>query len=143
MNIIELAKQAGFVIWSKGERQGKVDWASEYDDELERFAALITAQLMSESASICAEREPVAWVRVYEDGGYFIEPNEKMLDLDTATVHDLYAAPAEEPKGYIAAYYKGREDMREEAAKVCLQTGIKHPQQTGQEACALAIRGLK
>ena len=29
---------------------------------------------------------------------------------------------------------------REACAKVCLQTGIKHPQQTGQEACAAAIR---
>ena len=29
---------------------------------------------------------------------------------------------------------------REACAKVCLKTGIKHPQQTGQEACAAAIR---
>lgn len=34
---------------------------------------------------------------------------------------------------------------REACAKVCLETGIKHPQQTGQEACAAAIRarGMK
>ena len=31
----------------------------------------------------------------------------------------------------------------EAAAKVCRTTGIKHPQQTGQEACELAIRALK
>ena len=31
----------------------------------------------------------------------------------------------------------------EEAAKICLETGIKHPDQTGQEACAAAIRSLK
>ena len=29
---------------------------------------------------------------------------------------------------------------REACAKACLNTGIKHPQQTGQEACAAAIR---
>ena len=29
---------------------------------------------------------------------------------------------------------------REACAVLCLQTGIKHPQQTGQEACAAAIR---
>ena len=29
---------------------------------------------------------------------------------------------------------------REACAKVCLKTGIKHPQQTGQEACAAEIR---
>ena len=29
---------------------------------------------------------------------------------------------------------------REACAEACLKTGIKHPQQTGQEACAAAIR---
>jgi len=29
---------------------------------------------------------------------------------------------------------------REACAKLCLETGIKHPQQSGQEACAIAIR---
>ena len=29
---------------------------------------------------------------------------------------------------------------REACAKLCLETGIKHPQQSGQEACAVAIR---
>ena len=29
---------------------------------------------------------------------------------------------------------------REACANVCLKTGIKHPQQTGQEACAAEIR---
>ena len=56
----------------------------------------------------------------------------------------------DEPIGTRAIYIKndplyqqGRADAFEEAAKVCLETGIKHPDQTGQEACAVAIRSLK
>ena len=41
--IIRVAQEAGFVIWSDTSRKGMVDWACEYDTELERFAALIAA----------------------------------------------------------------------------------------------------
>jgi hypothetical protein len=37
--IRELTEQAGFVLWD-----GAVDWASNYDDELEKFAELIVRE---------------------------------------------------------------------------------------------------
>lgn len=40
-DILHMARKAGFIFWSEGERQGKIDWACEYDDDLERFAALV------------------------------------------------------------------------------------------------------
>lgn len=41
MNISKLAEQAGFVLWDEGDKKGMVDWASEYDSELELFAHLV------------------------------------------------------------------------------------------------------
>ena len=44
--IRELAEQAGFVLWYGAERRYRaeqiaVDWSSNYDDELEKFAELV------------------------------------------------------------------------------------------------------
>ena len=39
--IWKLAEKAGFVIWSHGEREGKVDWACDYDEELKQFYKLV------------------------------------------------------------------------------------------------------
>ncbi len=50
-DIMRLAREAGFLLWSDGK---KVDWACEYDDELQRFAAL------SYAAGAAAEREMFA-----------------------------------------------------------------------------------
>lgn len=44
---------------------------------------------------------------------------------------------------FYLAYAAGQRDMQERAARVCLETGIKHPQQPSQEACSLAIRNLE
>ena len=60
MNIIELAKEAG-LLEVKTRPEAEVQLSK---DALEKFAALVTAQLMSESASICAERE---WVDLTDD----------------------------------------------------------------------------
>ena len=49
--IIRMAREAGFINLA-------------LEPKLTRFAALITAQLMSESASICAERD---WVDLTDD----------------------------------------------------------------------------
>ena len=67
MNIIELAKEAGYFLYDLTETHGIKTVETDESDQwaqLERFAALITAQLMSESASIRAERE---WVDLTDD----------------------------------------------------------------------------
>ena len=56
MNIIELAKASGY--------DEQSETIPSFHQFIERFAALIAAQLMSESASICAERE---WVDLTRD----------------------------------------------------------------------------
>lgn len=53
--IIRVAQEAGFVIWSDTSRKGMVDWACEYDTELERFAALVAAHEREACAKVCAE----------------------------------------------------------------------------------------
>jgi hypothetical protein len=50
-DIMRMARKAGFLLWSEGK---KVDWSCEYDDELQRFAAL------AYSAGAAAEREKCA-----------------------------------------------------------------------------------
>ena len=42
--IKELAEKAGFILWGDelwGPGKGKVDWSSNYDKELEKFAELL------------------------------------------------------------------------------------------------------
>lgn len=46
--IWKLAEKAGFVIWDDGERQGKVDWACEYDQELVKFYKLVRQEINEE-----------------------------------------------------------------------------------------------
>ena len=63
--ILKLAKKAGFVIWGEGERVGKIDWACDYDKELEKFYDLVS--------TVAAVRENDACVhaiklRLYENG---------------------------------------------------------------------------
>ena len=55
--IKKLAKKAGFVIWSDaswGPGKGNVDWSSNYDKELKKFAHLI----VMECAEIAGKAEP-------------------------------------------------------------------------------------
>ena len=43
-DIKELAKKAGFVFWGKepwGPGEGNIDWSSNYDKELKKFAKLV------------------------------------------------------------------------------------------------------
>lgn len=45
--IEKLARKAGFVFWGNephGPGPGHIDWASNYDEELERFAELLIAE---------------------------------------------------------------------------------------------------
>jgi len=54
----QLAEQAGFVLWYGAERRYRkkqiaVDWASNYDDELEKFAELVRADEREACAEIC------------------------------------------------------------------------------------------
>ena len=56
--IKELAEQAGFVLWYGAERRYRagqiaVDWASNYDDELEKFAELVRADEREACAKVC------------------------------------------------------------------------------------------
>ena len=53
--IIRMARKAGFVIWSDTSRKGMVDWACEYDTELERFAALVAAHEREACAKLCEQ----------------------------------------------------------------------------------------
>lgn len=46
--IWKLAEKAGFVIWSHGEREGKVDWACDYDEELKQFYKLVRKEINEE-----------------------------------------------------------------------------------------------
>ena len=48
--IRELAEQAGFVLWD-----GAVDWASNYDDALEKFAELVRADEREACAQVCED----------------------------------------------------------------------------------------
>jgi hypothetical protein len=51
--IRKLAEQAGFVMWSDCDwkpRGEVIDWASNYDDELEKFAELIVRECMDNLA---------------------------------------------------------------------------------------------
>jgi hypothetical protein len=50
--IIRLAREAGFIFWQEGDRKGKIDWACEYDEDLERFAALVAAHEREENLDI-------------------------------------------------------------------------------------------
>ncbi len=50
-DIMRMARKAGFLLWREGK---KVDWSCEYDDELQRLAALAYA------AGAAAEREMFA-----------------------------------------------------------------------------------
>lgn len=51
-HVMKLAEKAGFVIWDDcewaGDRVGKVDWASEYDDELVKFYDLVRKEARKE-----------------------------------------------------------------------------------------------
>lgn len=50
--VMKLAKKAGFVIWDDcdwaGDRVGKVDWSSEYDNELVKFYDLVRKDVLKE-----------------------------------------------------------------------------------------------
>lgn len=50
--VMKLAEKAGFVIWDEcdwaEDRVGKVDWASEYDNELVKFYNLVRKDLLKE-----------------------------------------------------------------------------------------------
>lgn len=74
--IKKLAEQAGFVLWDGEEWNSGdiVDWASRYDDELEKFAQLIAQQcadICTEMAAKCAglpddgavARDCADWIR--------------------------------------------------------------------------------
>lgn len=47
--IWKLAEKAGFVIWGEGERQGKVDWACDYDQELVKFYKLVRQEINNDN----------------------------------------------------------------------------------------------
>jgi len=52
MNIKKLAEQAGFVMWADESWKPEgaiIDWSSNYDKELERFAELIVRECIDES----------------------------------------------------------------------------------------------
>ena len=52
---LQLAKQAGFVIWSDEDWKPKgavIDWSSDYDEDLEKFAELIVSECAKRSAEL-------------------------------------------------------------------------------------------
>jgi len=56
LRVRQLAEQAGFVMWSDCDwkPEGEViDWASNYDDELEKFAELVRADEREACAKVC------------------------------------------------------------------------------------------
>jgi hypothetical protein len=55
-SILKLVKKAGFTFWgneSWGPGKNKVDWSSNYDNELEKFSKLIVEKCIS----ICNENQ--------------------------------------------------------------------------------------
>ena len=165
INIIELAKEAGFGQPYIGAMQ----------HELKRFAALITAQLMSESSSICAEpvkhevhQEPVAVVHNTDTPS-----NWSIIKPGLPAGTELYAAPVdanaiieelEITKRCLFQMQEAAKAIREaaraealkESAKVCdayesRLEGMRDEdyqcelagRQIGAARCAAAIRNLK
>jgi hypothetical protein len=60
MNIINLAKRAGFIFWEDEpykpfDLQLGIDWSSDYDDQLIAFAALVRTQTLEEAALACED----------------------------------------------------------------------------------------
>ena len=54
--IRELAEQAGFVLWpDRGPFGEVIDWASNYDEELEKFAELVRQDEREACAKLCDE----------------------------------------------------------------------------------------
>ena len=108
-------------------------------------------KVITETLAEPVKQEPVAWVNA--------ERNTITWEKIYPNMEPLYAAPVSakmQGDCTLAAVLAEREACavcpswdtvddaiaaeREACAKVCLKTGIKHPQQTGQEACAAAIR---
>ena len=89
--IIRMAREAGFVIWSDTSRKGMVDWACEYDTELERFAALVAAH-EREALAEQAEHEPVAWIEIERGIPMFVRFADKYKPNCDGFI-PLYAAP--------------------------------------------------
>lgn len=49
--IKQLAEQAGFVFWDKeswGPGEGHIDWSSNYDKEIEKFAQILMEKMKNE-----------------------------------------------------------------------------------------------
>lgn len=47
-DVLELAKKAGFILWSDGERKGKIDWACEYDEDMVKFANIVAKKVLQD-----------------------------------------------------------------------------------------------
>lgn len=116
--IKELAKEAGFVLWSDEEWKPEgavIDWSSDYDNELAKFAELIVQE--------CAD-----WidsnVGMIDEEEIVLEDLKKMLEN-----HDWYFHMSD--SGHY--YSKGREERKQIEAEIQRLTveGFR------AEACAL------
>lgn len=62
--IKELAEQAGFECWKDEPYRPEgqtIDWASNYDEELERFAELVRADEREVCAKLCEQMTHRVW----------------------------------------------------------------------------------
>ena len=139
MNIIELAKEAGLALTDHGHPEGYAVFC----ERLEAFAALVRSEALAEPV----KQEPVAYVYDREIAGIGYRKDVAFIkNVEIGT--DLYAAPVDVKAIRAEAYQQGRDDMKEEAAKVCEEgTALIQFQSTDCYSYAYnraaAIRGLK
>jgi hypothetical protein len=85
MNIIEMAKEAGFVVQIHGECFGHTTLEHRFNpDRLEAFAALVRAEALAEPV----KQEPVVWATITKD---CIAVSDKPFE----DAKPLYAAPVD------------------------------------------------
>jgi hypothetical protein len=140
MNIIELAKEAGFVVQIHGECFGHTTLEHRFNpDRLEAFAALVRAEALAEPV----KQEPVAWKRESDGVLFSFEVYEGLTPLYAAPV-DAKVIREERDSMWLAQMEfeekRVRAEALEEAAKLCEDRGFDP---YIEEQCAAAIRGLK
>ena len=142
MNIIELAKDAGFSIYDNERRAVEGE-----EKNLEAFAALVRAEALAEPV----KQEPVAWwdtgycvtMSRFEAGADWIPLYANTFDIEALTEsrHKAFQSYVDQVKAdRELSILQARLEALEEAAKVCETDELCC--KCGDE-CAAAIRRLK
>ena len=143
--IISMAREAGLEqVVSIDPKNGGIITKSLPPELLERFAALVAAHEREKAKGVFEELEREVKAELINAINYAVElerKNSAKMQGDctlAAVLAERERVWGEKDWGEAAEWIRQQE--REACAEACLKTGIKHPQQTGQEACAAAIR---